>query len=129
MDTIWQLDMSDLSSTTELVVINEERTKGSDLLLTVQIKDAVCESTDFHDPVDNDFRGPGSNFHWISSYPDLTASKFNPDAPVFALLPDGGYAPHDYRLELDENTIENPLMDGGGGKVLATAVASQNRES
>lgn len=37
--------------------------------------------------------------------------------PVFAQLPDNTWALYDQRLNLNENTIDNPLMDGGGNNV------------
>jgi hypothetical protein len=124
MNTILALNFTSFNITTELVVINEKYTLGSDLLLTIPINHEVCDT--FPDPIDNDFRGPDKGHPVITSpYPDLVASKFNPDPPVFGLLPGGGYAIHDYRLEFDENTMENPLIDGGGNKVVAASVDNE----
>lgn len=127
IDSIFQLDLSSLNLGEELVILNKKTSLGSELLLTVKIDDPICSS--FPDPIDNDFRGPDSNHpRTTSPYPLMTCSKFNPDPPVFGLLPDGGYALHDLRLQFQENTIENPLMDGGGEKMLAAAAASQDQD-
>jgi len=40
--------------------------------------------------------------------------------PVFAKLPDGTWLMHDPRLVLEENTLENPIFDGGGTAVIET---------
>ncbi len=55
-------------------------------------------------------------------------TRYKIDAPVFAVLPDavGGYAVHDPRLILKENTLAKPLADGGGSAVLRSAVRSRN---
>jgi len=120
LENVYQLDLGGLNTTSELVVINDEKTMGSDLLLTVDITDPKCET--FPDPTDNDFRGPDDHVPYATDYfSEFEASKFTPDAPVFALLPDGTYAIHDYRLDFDENTIESPMMDGGGTKATAAA--------
>jgi len=120
MNSVHQLDMRSLDTTTDLVVINDRITKGSDLLLTREINDANCVT--FPDPTDNDFRGPDDRVPFATDFfINYTSSKFNPDAPVFGQLPDGGYALLDYRLDFDENTMKNPLMDGGANKVIAAA--------
>ena len=36
------------------------------------------------------------------------------DKPIFAKLPGDLWALHDFRTILFENTLDNPLMDGGG---------------
>ena len=55
-----------------------------------------------------------------------TIYRFKPDKPVFATLPDGGYALYDPRLILHENTLESPLMDGGGNSVIRSSIRSNN---
>jgi hypothetical protein len=42
MTALHQLDLSNLDTTTELITLNNETTKGSDLLLSIPINDAVC---------------------------------------------------------------------------------------
>ena len=105
MNTIKLVDMVSLNPTTEIVVINSEITKGSDLLLTTTLDDAACNTVP--ETTDNDFRGPDPDVPFADErYNGYISSRLNPDAPVFAKLPDGGYAIHDYRLEFDENTLE-----------------------
>lgn len=57
--------------------------------------------------------------------PDDIPTRFVPDKPVFAMLPDGTHAIFDSRLILHENTLENPVMDGGGHTVLRSTIRAQ----
>ena len=111
MGSMLQLDMSTLNST-ELQEIDVESTYGSTLLLTVEVTDPVCDT--FPDPILN----LEQDRAWFN----------HSDQPVFGLAPDGSYLLHDVRLLLDENTIENPLIDGGGAKVLAS-ISTTNPDS
>lgn len=79
-------------------------TRGSFALLKDSLNSAYCEL--LPDP--------------LANVENDDAWYVHPDPPVFAILPDSSYALFDARLILDENTIENPLMDGGGEKVLAS---------
>lgn len=110
------LHLLDLSNTLDKTVtpINSNQTLGSDWLLTTPVEDEVCAT--FPSPYDNDYRGGDPN------NPDETPSRFNPDKPVFAKLPDDTYALFDSRLIVNENTLENPLMDGGGSSVLRSSL-------
>jgi hypothetical protein len=45
---------------------------------------------------------------------DLGTTLAEKKAPVFALLPDGTWLMHDPRMVLEDNTVDNPLPDGGG---------------
>lgn len=91
-----------------------EQTYGGDWLLQTSVNDDVCAS--FPSPYDNDYRGSDP------LNPDEVPSRFRPDKPVFALLPDGSHALFDPRLIVKENTIENPLLDGGGDAVVRTTL-------
>ena len=44
---------------------------------------------------------------------------------MFGLLPDGSYVLHDTRMILHENTLEDPLIDGGGSTVLRSTIRAQ----
>eukprot|EP00586_Coscinodiscus_wailesii_P000799 CAMPEP_0172487324 /NCGR_PEP_ID=MMETSP1066-20121228/16359_1 /TAXON_ID=671091 /ORGANISM="Coscinodiscus wailesii, Strain CCMP2513" /LENGTH=2416 /DNA_ID=CAMNT_0013253867 /DNA_START=62 /DNA_END=7312 /DNA_ORIENTATION=+ len=123
LSSVATLDLTSLSTGTDLVEINTEKTLGGDLLLTRDISgmnayEDVCKV--LPDPRDNDYRSSFLNYV-KSSYPMWTnPSRFAPDPPVFAKLDNNEWAIHDYRLELRKNTIEDPLMDGGGQAVLDT---------
>ena len=86
---------------TKLIEIDVTRTKGSTLLLLQSVTDSKCST--FPNPVDN-------------SYLDTPTppSRESPDPPVYAILPGGKYAIHDYRYQAFENSVENPISDGGG---------------
>eukprot|EP00804_Cyclotella_cryptica_P005395 CCRYP_017085-RA/>CCRYP_017085-RA protein AED:0.06 eAED:0.06 QI:162/1/1/1/1/0.96/28/3961/2317 len=111
------LDLSDPNAT-EIEAINVDQTYGGDLLLQAAVQDEVCDT--FPSPYDNDYRGANA------ANPDAVPNRFAPDENVFALLPDGSYALYDPRLILRENTLENPLMDGGGSTVLRSALRAKN---
>ena len=111
------LDLSD-PSVTSIATINAEQTFGSDLLLQSAVQDEVCDT--FPSPYDNDYRGAND------ANPEAVPNRFDPDAPVFAILPDGSYALYDPRLILHENSLESPLMDGGGGVVLRSTLRAKN---
>ena len=95
---------------TPVTVINAEQTRGSDWLLLSAVNDSACDT--FPSPYDNDYRGADDD------YPDGIPSRFEPDKPVFAQLPDMSFALFDSRMILDENTLDNPKIDGGGETVL-----------
>jgi len=57
--------MSDLNLDQELVILNNEISLGSVLLLTVEIDDPVCST--FPDPIVNDFYGPDLNHTELTS--------------------------------------------------------------
>ena len=90
---------------TKLIEIDVTRTKGSTLLLLQSVTDSKCST--FPNPVDN-------------SYLDTPTppSRESPDPPVYAILPGGKYAIHDYRYQAFENSVENPISDGGGNMVV-----------
>lgn len=111
------LDLSDPTVAT-IEAINVDQTHGSDLLLQTAVQDDICDT--FPSPYDNDYRGANEE------NPDATPNRFNPDAPVFAVLPDGSYALYDPRIILRENTLDNPLLDGGGGVVLRSTLRAKN---
>ena len=113
MTEIHLLDLTDESSTT-ITPINVEQTYGGDLLLESAVDDEICET--FPNPYDNDYRGADP------MNPDDVPSRFDPDQPVFAKLPDGSYAMYDSRLVAVENTLENPTPDGGGASVLRSTI-------
>ena len=111
------LDFSDLSSS-KLVINNQEQTRGGDLLLLSSVDLPDCNG--LPSVYDNDGRA-----HEEES---PVAYRYNMgDTPIFARLPGtlGGFAIHDPRLILKENTAEMPLADGGGKAVLRSAVRSK----
>lgn len=111
------LDLSDPNATS-IEAINADQTYGGDLLLQAEVQDAICDT--FPSPYDNDYRGANAE------NPDAVPNRFDPDAPVFALLPDGSYALYDPRIILHENSLENPLLDGGGSTVLRSAIRAKD---
>ena len=113
-----ELNILDLSGS-PVVPINVEQTYGGDWLLQAPV-DATDVCNALPTPYDNDYRGADP------LNPDAVPSRFAPDKPVFALLPDGTYALYDPRLIVKENTIENPLMDGGGDAVVRTTLRKNN---
>ena len=117
MTEVHLLDLSD-PSVTSITTINAQQTFGGDLLLQSAVQDDVCDT--FPSPYDNDYRGADD------ANPEAMPNRFDPDAPVFAILPDGSYALYDPRLILHENSLESPLMDGGGGVVLRSTVRAKN---
>ena len=103
---------------TDVTVINEEQTYGGDWLSLSDVDDTeLCDS--LPTPYDNDYRG-GDTIN-----PNDVASRFTPDKPVFAQLPDKSFVLHDTRTILHENSLESPLMDGGGASVLRSTIRSQ----
>ena len=118
MTDLHLLDLSDHNVTT-VSPINSEQTFGGDWLLKTPVQDEVCAT--FPSPYDNDYRGADP------TNPNDIPSRFVPDKPVFAKLPDGTYALFDSRLILHDNTLENPVIDGGGNSVLRSTLRA-NRE-
>jgi hypothetical protein len=116
----------DLTSST-LIPLDTSYSKGSSLLLDNAIVTATCN--DIADPQDathksfqndcNNNASPGNCDHYKMN------SWRNPTKPVFGKRQDGIYVLYDTRLELDENTIENPLIDGGGNKVVASTFVAE----
>lgn len=100
-----------------IVPINVNQTFGGDWLLETAVEDDACAS--FPSPYDNDYRGADP------SNPDDIPTRFTPDKPVFAKLPDGSYALYDSRLILHGNTLEDPVSDGGGNSVLRSTLRAQ----
>ena len=96
------IDFSTFDST-KLIELDVDRTKGSTLLLLQSVTDSKCST--FPNPIDN-------------SYLNTPPSRESPDPPVYATLPGGKYAIHDYRYQMFENSIENPKPDGGGNLVV-----------
>ena len=111
------LHILDLSGQT-VTPINVQQTFSADLLLENEVTDEVCST--FPTPYDNDYQGGDPD------NPDLTPTRFTPDKPVFASLADGTYALYDSRLLMQENSLENPLMDGGAVGVLRSTLRAQN---
>ena len=115
-DDLNLLDLTD-EQKTPITVINAEQTYGADWLSLSDVNDTACDA--FPTPYDNDYRG-ADRFN-----PNDVPSRFEPDEPVFAQLPDGSFAIHDTRMLLHENTLENPLMDGAGPSVVRSTLRSQ----
>jgi hypothetical protein len=118
MTDLHLLDLSDGNVTT-ITPINTQQTYGGDWLLKTPVQDEVCVT--FPNPYDNDYRGADP------LNPGEIPSRFKPDKPVFAKLPDGTYALFDSRLILHGNTLDSPVMDGGGNAVLRSSLRA-NRE-
>ena len=118
MTDLHLLDLSDGNVAT-VTPINIEQTFGGDWLLKTPVQDEICAT--FPSPYDNDYRGADPK------NPDEIPSRFEPDKPVFGKLPDGTYALFDSRLILHGNTLESPVMDGGGNSVLRSSLRA-NRE-
>ncbi len=83
------LHVLNIPANASIVEINSEQTLGGDLLLLSDIENEVCST--FPNPYDNDYRG-ADRYN-----PDAMPSRFQPDKPVFARLPDGSYALYDQR--------------------------------
>jgi hypothetical protein len=82
--------------------------------LRTSVQDEVCAT--FPNPYNNDYRGADPyNPHDIPS-------RFVPDKPVFVKLPDDSYALFDSRMLLHENSLDIPLVDGGGNTVLRSTL-------
>lgn len=118
MTSLHILDLSDLN-TTLVSPINTVQTYGGDWLLKTPVQHEICAT--FPNPYDNDYRG-ADPFN-----PYDVPSRFVPDKPVFAKLPDNSYALFDSRMLLSENSLENPLIDGGGKAVLRSTLPA-NRD-
>ena len=119
MTDLHLLDLSDGNVAT-VTPINTEQTLGGDWLLETPVQDEICAT--FPSPYDNDYRGADPK------NPDEIPSRFEPDKPVFVKLPDGTYALFDSRLILHSNTLESPVIDGGGNSVLRSSLRA-NREA
>ena len=108
MASLSWLDMSALSSD-ELVNINSDQTHDSVWLRTTALETCDDENGDaIPDPAGL------ANTDYFST----GRGKYNLDRPVFAKLPGTNkWAIHDPRALFNGNTLEEPLMDGGGGYV------------
>ena len=118
------LNILDLSTqpSSSLYPINEDQTHGGDWLLASDVNDELSEvCATLPSPYDNDYKG-GDHAN-----PDRLASRFDPDKPVFSLLPDGSHARDDLRHLLHENTLEVPLMEGGGALVLRSTMGGTKK--
>ena len=74
--------------------------------------DVIADPEDStHKTFRNDCRGESCD-HYLDN------GWRNPTKTVFGIHPKGFYMLYDQRLDLDENTIERPMIDGGGKKVL-----------
>jgi hypothetical protein len=116
MTDLHVLDLSDTNATS-VIPINVDQTYEGDWLLQTAVQDEACPT--FPTPYDNDYRG-GDPIN-----PNDIPTRFNPDKPVFAKLPDGSYALYDSRLILHGNTVEEPVADGGGTAVLRSTLRHQ----
>ena len=117
MADLYIIDLS-TKANVSLTPINVEQTHGSDWLLQSEVRDEVCLT--LPSPYDNDYRGADP------LNPEDAPNRFNPDKPVFAILPDGnGYALYDPRLILHENTLDSPAMDGGGNTVVRSSLRAK----
>ncbi len=112
------LDLSNRNATTP-TPIDTEQTYGGDWLLKTPEQDEVCVT--FPSLYDNDYRGADP------TNPNDIPSRFQPDKSVFAKLTDGTYAIFDSRLILHENSLENPVIDGGSNCVLRSTLRA-NRQ-
>jgi hypothetical protein len=112
MTSLSWIDISTLDNSTEIVNINPERTHDSSWLLQTNL--STCQDAngaEFPDPAG-------------LAYIDLRSTgrgKYNLDKPIFAKLPGSKWALHDFRTEFVENTVNNPLEDGGGGALKRAA--------
>ena len=93
------LDLSDTNATS-VIPINVEQTYGGDWLLETAVQDEICAT--FPSPYDNDYRG-GDPVN-----PNDIPTRFTPDKPVFAKLPDGSYGLFDSRLQLAKTCQPQP---------------------
>jgi hypothetical protein len=106
------IDISSLSTDTEIVNINAERTHDSSWLLKKDLD--TCQDAngaEFPDPAG-------------LAYTDLSSTgrgKYNLDKPIFAKLPGPKWALHDFRTEFVENSLASPLEDGGGAAMKRAA--------
>ena len=116
------LDLSDNS----LIPLETYFSKGSSLLLNDDVVSVVCE--DIADPQDathkSFLRDCSSNIPNDCDHFEKNSWR-RPTKPVFGQRKDGSYTLYDSRLELDENTNLNPLIDGGGKKVLASTFVAE----
>lgn len=83
------LHVLEMPTNVSIIEINNEQTLGGDLLLQSDIEEDMCST--LPSPYDNDYRGSDPY------NPDEMPSRFKPDKPIFALLPDGSYALYDPR--------------------------------
>lgn len=124
------VDYHELSiPTNTMTVIDQEYTKGSNLLLNTEITSdntVTCDSiANPADSLHKSFRGdcdtqePGDCDHYLEN------GWRHPTKPVFGLLDNDVHVLFDSRLQLDENTITNPLVDGGGNKVFASTFSAE----
>ena len=112
------IDLSTVTVPTELKNINVDRTHDSNWLLKKDLD--TC-----NDEAGNPFPDPAG----LAAY-DLSSTgrgKYNLDKPIFAILPgENKWALHDLRVLFQGNTIEQPLMDGGGNAMQRAARSGDN---
>jgi hypothetical protein len=113
-------------TTSSLIALDSAYSKGSSLLLEADVVSPTCNNiADPQESTHKTYQGDciatleGDCDHFLLN------SWRNPTKPVFGKVQGDTYVLFDTRLELDENTIENPLADGGGNKVLASAFVAQ----
>lgn len=120
----------DLTSST-LQPLDVEYSKGSSLLLDQGITDATCDQIEnpadsLHIAINWDCNSQlqGDCDHYLQN------GWRHPVRPVFAQYGTNAqgnpvYALFDSRVQLDTNTITNPMMDGGGNKVISSTFSAE----
>jgi hypothetical protein len=101
MDSLFLLDMSSLDTTTEIVEIEKNSSE------------AALQQTPYALYL---LKKPGGMLgdEHCNIFPDPALNDVsNPDQPVFGKLPNGKYVIHDYYQKTNDNTLNNPIMDGG----------------
>ncbi|KAL3937927.1 MAG: hypothetical protein SGBAC_007063 [Bacillariaceae sp.] len=116
----------DLSGNT-LIPLDLSDSQGATLLLDNDVESPTCaEIADPQDSTHKSFLDDCDNVRYPGDCDHYKRNGWrNPLTPVFGRLSDGSFVLYDTRLELDENTIENPLIDGGGKKVVNSLFAEQ----
>ena len=107
-----ELDLSNKMMTQ----LDLEYSKASSFMLEQEHISDTCDiiadpEDSTHKTFRNDCRGENCD-HYLDN------GWRNPTETVFGIHPNGFYMLYDQRLDLDENTIERPMIDGGGKKVL-----------
>lgn len=107
-----ELDLSNKMMTQ----LDLEYSKASSFMLEQEHISDTCDiiadpEDSTHKTFRNDCRGESCD-HYLDN------GWRNPTETVFGIHPNGFYMLYDQRLDLDENTIERPMIDGGGKKVL-----------
>lgn len=105
--TLSWIDLTTLSSS-QLILINLERTHNSTWLVAKDLHTCTDENG-------NEIPNPAGLAY--TDYSSLGRGKYNLDPSVFAKFPNDKWALHDPRTVFTENTIKEPLADGGGSYV------------